>query len=99
MSEHKRGYDVIKGLLNGHQVNTLSHQQIQEVILGKAQTSTQGSTRLLVLHDGCDIRKPNSSQLEYLGQVMSLKKQVINGYKSMESVVINPDNQTLDLVF
>lgn len=99
MSSHKREYDVFKGLLNGQQVNTLSHQQIQEVILGKAQASTQGSSRLLVLHDGCDIRKPNSSELEYLGQVMSLKKHVINGYKSMESVVINPDNQTLDLVF
>ena len=99
MSKHKRDYDVFKGLLNGQQVNTLSHDQIQAVVLGKAQTSTKGSTRLLVLHDGCDIRKPNSSELEYLGNVMSLQKNVINGYKSMESVVIDPDNQTLDLVF
>jgi hypothetical protein len=99
MSSHKRAYDVFKGLLNGHQVNTLSHQQIQEVVLGKAQSSTQGSSGLLVLHDGCDIRKPNSSEMEYLGDVMSLEKQVIKGYKSMESVAINPDNQTLDLVF
>jgi hypothetical protein len=99
MSEHKRDYDVLKGLLNGQQVNTLSHQQIQEIVLGKARASTQGSSPLLVLHDGCDIGKPNSSELEYLGQVMSLKKNVVNGYKNMESVVINPDNQTLDLVF
>ena len=99
MSEHKRNYDVFKGLLNGQQINTLSHQQIQAVVLGKAQVSTEGSIRLLVLHDGCDIRKPNSDKMEHLGSVLSLQKNVINGYKSMESVAINPDNQTLDLVF
>jgi hypothetical protein len=99
MSEHKREYDLLKGLLNGQQVHTLTSEQIQSVILGKSSVSTQKSTRLYVLHDGCDIRKPSSSDLAYLGRVLSLDKQVISGYKSMNSIAIDPESQSLDLVF
>jgi hypothetical protein len=99
MTEHKRNYDVLKGLLNGKQVNTLTSQQIQSVILGNAALSAKDSKRLYVLHDGCDIRKPSSSNMEYLGDVLSLNKEVIPGYKSMNSVAIDPDKQSLDLVY
>jgi len=49
------------------------------------------------LHDGCDIRKPDSSDLEHLGQVMSLDKKVVNGYKTMNCVLVNPLEQTIHL--
>lgn len=99
MSNHKRAYDVFKGLLNGEQVNTLTSQQIQTVVLGKASQSTLGKPRLHILQDGCDIRKPASSDMEHLGKVLSLSKQVINGYQSMNSIAIDADNQTLNLLY
>lgn len=99
MSTHKRHYDVLKGLLNGKQVHTLTSQQIQSVILGQSGVATIGSKRLYVLHDGCDIRKPSSRDMQYIGDVLSLSKQVVAGYKSMNSVAIDPDKQSLDLVF
>lgn len=99
MSNHKRAYDVFKGLLNGEQVNTLTSQQIQSVVLAKASQSAVGKRRLHILKDGCDIRKPASSDMEHLGKVLSLSKQVINGYQSMNSIVIDADNQTLSLLY
>lgn len=99
MSTHKRQYDVVKGLLNGKQVHTLTSQQIQAVVLGKSGIATRDSKRLYVLHDGCDIRKPSSRDMEYIGDVLSLSKQVVAGYKSMNSVAVDPDKQSLDLVF
>jgi hypothetical protein len=99
MSNHKREYDVFKGLLNGEQVNTLTSEQIQTVVLGKASQSAVGKRRLHILKDGCDIRKPSSSDMEHLGKVLSLSKQVINGYQSMNSIAIDADNQTLSLLY
>jgi hypothetical protein len=55
------------------------------------------ATDVYVLHDGCDIRKPDSTDLEHLGQVLSLDKKVVNGYKTMNSVVVNPKEQTMHL--
>jgi hypothetical protein len=99
MSEHKRDYDVLKGMLRGHQVHTLNSEQIQSVVLGKCSIWASTRERVYVLHDGCDIRKSSSSDLEHLGKVMSLDKQVVGGYQSMNSVAIDPHNQSLELVF
>jgi hypothetical protein len=99
MSNHKREYDVFKGLLNGEQVNTLTSEQIQTVVLGKASQSVVGKRRLHILKDGCDIRKPSSSDMAHLGKVLSLSKQVINGYQSMNSIAVDADNQTLSLLY
>jgi uncharacterized protein YgfB (UPF0149 family) len=66
MSEHKRNYDILKGILSGKQVNTLTSQELQSIILGKAAFSVKDSKWLYVLHDGYDIGKPSSIDMEYL---------------------------------
>jgi hypothetical protein len=99
MVEEKKAYDVFKGLLNGKQVSTLSSETLIECVQ-KRSLSQLGESHSIryVLHDGCDIRKPNSKELEYIGQVMSLSKQVINGYKTMNSVVVDVENQVVSLL-
>jgi hypothetical protein len=99
MVEAKKEFDVFKGLLNGKQVSTLSSNNIIECVQ-KRSLSQLGDSHTIryVLHDGCDIRKPNSKELEHIGQVMSLSKQVINGYKTMNSVVVDLDNQGVSLL-
>ena len=98
MSETKKEYDVFKGLLNGSQVHTLDSQDIVSEIRAQAQTRLGSLSRIYVLHDGSDIRKPESSDMEYLGKVMSLQKQVVNGYKTMNSVGVDMDSKELTLL-
>jgi hypothetical protein len=100
MSESKKEYEMIKGLLSGEQVNTLSSEVLLECVQQRtlSQLGNKVNTRY-VLHDGCDIRKPNSKEMEYLGKVMSLSKHIINGYNTMNSVVVDTDNQGVSLLF
>lgn len=99
MSSDTREYDVFRGLLNGTQVATLDSATVLACVQARTQKLLGSASKsYYVLHDGCDIRKPNSREMEYLGQVMSLSKQVISGYKTMNSVVVNADNQSVELL-
>jgi len=93
----KNQYDVLKGLVSGKQVNTLTHNISIESVKKQALEQLGEATDVYVLHDGCDIRKPDSKDLEHLGQVLSLDKKVVNGYKTMNSVVVNPKEPTMHL--
>ena len=98
MSENKAQYDVFKGLLNGSQVNTLTSESILEVIRSQAQERLGDVERVYALHDGSDIRKPFAQDMEYLGKVMSLQKQVISGYKTMNSVGVDINGKEITLL-
>jgi Transposase DDE domain len=99
MSIDSRQYDVFRGLVNGEQVATLSSDTVLSCVAARTQkTLGTACSRHYVLHDGCDIRKPNSKEMEYLGQVMSLSQHVIAGYKTMNSVVVSADNQSVELL-
>lgn len=98
MSTDKKEYDVFKGLLNGQQVHTLTADYTLEVIREEAVSRLGDRGRIYCLHDGCDIRKPHSKGMEYLGKVMSLSKQVISGYKTMNSVAVDITGKNLNLL-
>jgi hypothetical protein len=98
MAKNKKEYDVFKGILNGEQVNTLDSQTTRSCLAQKTINEIGDSTNVFVLHDPCDIRKPYSSDLEHLGDVMSLQKQVVPGYSSFNSVAITPDSQSVHLL-
>jgi hypothetical protein len=98
MSEDKKEYDVFKGLLNGSQVNTLSAESILGVIRSQAQEQLGKESRVYILHDGSDIRKPNANEMEYLGKVLSLSKEVISGYKTMNSVAVDMAGKKITMV-
>jgi hypothetical protein len=51
-----------------------------------------------VLHDGSDLRKPNAQNMVYLGKVLSLQKQVISGYKTMNSVAVDIRGKDITLL-
>ena len=98
MSKDKAQYDVFKGLLSGSQVQTLSAESILETIRDIAQERLGDVDCVYALHDGSDMRKPNAQDMEYLGKVMSLQKQVINGYKTMNSVAVDMFGKELTLI-
>ena len=98
MSTDKKEYDVFKGLLNGSQKNTLSAESVLEVIRSQAQERLGKESRVYVLHDGSDLRKPNAQDMVYLGKVMSLQKQVITGYKTLNSVAVDITGKDITLI-
>jgi hypothetical protein len=99
MSVDKRQYDVFKGLLSGKQVNTLESQYLLKSIQGKVVSALESSPYTYVLHDPCDIRKPSSSGLEHLGRVLNLSKQVVNGYRSMNSAAVDINDRSVHLLY
>jgi hypothetical protein len=98
MSADKNEYEVLKGLLNGTQKNTLSGEVILSCVASKSKSDLGDASSVYVLHDPCDIRKPYASDMEDLGKVLSLEKQVINGYSSFNSVAVVPNNQEVHLL-
>lgn len=98
MSSKKQEYDVQKGLLNGHQVHTLSSGLLIEAVQAQTAELLQDSSRVYILHDPCDIRKPSAPQMEQIGKVLSLSKQVIYGYKTFNSVAIDLTKQGVHLL-
>ena len=98
MASDKKEYDVFKGLLDGSQVNTLDKSTLLSCLQEKTLSDLGSSKQVYVLHDPCDIRKPYSSDLEDIGKVLSLKKEVISGYSSFNSVVLKPDFQQVYLL-
>lgn len=98
MSSDKKEYDVFKGLLNGKQVNTLDSGVLLSCVSARSLEALGTSLRVYVLHDPCDIRKPYASDMQDLGKVLSLQKEVISGYCSFNSVAIVPDQQEVHLL-
>lgn len=99
MSVDKRQYDVFKGLISGKQVNTLDSQGLLKSVQDKSISNLGSSLYTYVLHDPCDIRKPSSSDLEHLGKVVDLSKQVVNGYRSMNSVAVDINDRSVHLLY
>lgn len=100
MSENDQEYGRLHGLVNGEQKFTLSSEQLSECVREQL-TATLGARtgRFYILHDGSDIRKPHSTQLEYLGtDALSLDHKPVRGYKTMNSVLVDADKQGVTLL-
>jgi Transposase DDE domain len=98
MSSDRNEYESFKGLLSGQQVHTLDRETLLSCVASKSISDLGTASRVYVLHDPCDIRKPYARDLEDLGKVLSLDKQVVNGYSSFNSVAVRPDNQSVYLL-
>ena len=45
-----------------------------------------GQKQIILIHDPCDIRKEYSKELEKIGKVLDLDKNVINGYYTFNTI-------------
>lgn len=98
MAKDKNEYNSFHGLLSGDYVFTLDSETLLSEVREKAAASTSQSERVYIIHDPSDIRKENSQSLEHIGKVQSLKKTTINGYKTFNSIAIDPKRPTVDLL-
>jgi hypothetical protein len=98
MAKDKNEYHTFHSLLNGAHVFTLDSETLLAEVRQKTQRSLSKSDRIYVIHDPSEIRKENSQALEYIGKVQSLKKTTINGYKTFNSIAIDPKKPSVDLL-
>ena len=69
--------------------NVLDDKKISEALVHNSVGSLALQGELILLHDPSDIRKEYSKKLEGLGKVRSLKNQIINGYGTFNTVVVD----------
>lgn len=98
MSNERKDYESLKGLLNGTQIQTLDRKVLIDCVLDRTLSELGTCQKVYVLHDPCDIRKPHSSDLEHLGKVLSLQKTVVDGYSSFNSIAVLADSQSVHLL-
>jgi hypothetical protein len=99
MFPEKKYYERMDELLGGGQAkHILDSNSVISCVQQRSLLELGDCKRVYVLHDPSDIRKPSSQSMEYIGKVKGLKKEVINGYRSVNCVAINPENQEVHLL-
>ncbi len=92
LAANTKEYERFHNLINGEMVNTLDVNLLNKCLLVNSVSCLSGQLRVVVIHDGSEIRKPESEQMQYLGWVQGLDGKWIRGYKTFASILI--DNQT-----
>lgn len=91
-------YERIRRVIGKDIKSPLTDKKISEALLHNSVGSLAVQGDLILLHDPSDIRKEHSRKLENLGKVKSLKNQIINGYGSFNTVVVDVFGKNLRLL-
>lgn len=76
----------------------LDYNEIRSALIKNSVNSLSSSGDLILLHDPSDIRKEHSKKLDNIGKVLDLKKNVINGYSTLNTVAVDIFNNKLRLL-
>ena len=91
-------YERLRRVIGKDLKNVLDDKKISEALVNNSIGSLALQGDLILLHDPSDIRKQYSNKLEGLGKVRSLKNQVINGYGTFNTVVVDIFGKQLRLL-
>ncbi len=75
----------------------LDDEKISKALIQHCVEKLNGNKRLYIFSDHCDSRKPYSSELENLGKVRALNGNIINGYTTLGSVILDETRKELTL--
>lgn len=90
MSDDKAEFRKMRRLVGLEEAkNVIDNQKISEALITNGIMRLAAKDELLILHDGSDIRKKYSQELESIGKVRDLDGQIINGYHSFNSVAVD----------
>jgi hypothetical protein len=98
LSSDSNEYERNLNLLSGRLKNSLTPEAINQQTLRAGLSKLSVKDRVEVIHDGSDIRKPYSRLLPHLTKVKSLEKQMVNGYNTFNSIVINDLDKQVHLL-
>lgn len=90
MSNDKAEFRKMRRLVGVDEAkNVIDNQKISDALIANGIMRLADKNELLVLHDGSDIRKKYSKELESIGKVRDLDGHIINGYHSFNSVAVD----------
>ena len=90
MSDNKAEFRKLRRMIGEDEAqHVLNDKKISEALFSNGIMKLANKNELLVLHDGSDIRKEYSNQLESIGKVRDLSGDIINGYHSFNSVAVD----------
>lgn len=98
LSDDKKQYDRFISLLNGSLKTVVDVSKLNISMLQNNEAEFRNKECLIIVHDGSDIRKKYSEELEYLDKVRDLDGNIINGYPTFNSVLIDLPNQKVRLL-
>ena len=97
MSSDKNEFDRSKRLIDGSLNSVLDEEKISKALIENSVEKLNGNKRIYIFSDHCDIRKPYSSKLENIGKVRDLNGNIINGFTTLGSVVLDERKKNLTL--
>lgn len=93
LSSGRNEYEGYERLLEGTNKYHITTKSLNDSLLSQGSSAMKGNKHIVLIHDPSDIRKPYSREMENLTKVLSLDQEVINGYKSFNSVAIGEDKK------
>lgn len=84
-------------MIDGSLKNVLDEKKISKALKDKSVEKLQGNKRIYIFSDHSDSRKPYSKKLENLGKVRALNGDIINGYTTLGSVILDENKKELTL--
>jgi len=98
ISEDGNEYNRNLSLLNGTLKTVVDVEKLNISLLANSTDYFKGKTYIIVLHDGSDIRKQHSKELENLDKVRDLSGKLINGYPTFNSVAVDLKGKNIRLL-
>ena len=84
-------------MIDGSLKSVLDDKKISEALIKNSVEKLSGNKRLYIFSDHSDSRKPYSKKLENLGKVRDLNGNIINGYTTLGSVILDEKRRDLTL--
>jgi hypothetical protein len=98
LSSDKNEYMRYLTMLDGSLVNVVDVEKLNISLLQAAIPWLEGKTIVVVIHDCSSICKPFSTQQEGLGKVKDLDNQMVNGYDTFNSILIDLKGRDVRLI-
>lgn len=98
ISKDGNEYNRNLSLLNGSLKTVVDVEKLNISLLANSTGYFAGKAYIIVLHDGSDIRKQHSKELENLDIVRDLSGKLINGYPTFNSVAVDLKGKNIRLL-
>ena len=98
-SESKNEYKKLRNeITSGEKQGHLNSTVINETLRDTVAETAKNETCVTLIHDPSELRKQYSKELENIGKVRDLGKNVINGYDSFNTVATFGNSKQVHLM-
>ena len=84
-------------MIDGSLKSVLDNKKISQALIDNSVEKLSSNKRLYIFSDHSDIRKPYSKELENLGKVRDLNSNIINGFTTLGSIILDENKKELTL--